>query len=345
MKSKHKAKFKHYGSQTSKETLLRSGKYIPPKKPIPFIYQPYYLLEKRILELAEAWIKRQASISMMSQLAILAAIIAFIGGENTRRNNEVFSAWQTVTSAHGQSGSGGRIEALEFLNSRPLQFPWIGWTGKDWFWDKAKKECKFKQLLGLRWERQPLKGLSAPNGADLANIHLCGANLSGAHLPGANLSGAHLTGAKLSSADLSNADLSGAHLSNADLSNADLSNADLISADLNIADLNGANFFYAQLNDAKLSGANLSGADFFYANLSDANLIGANLSSAYLPGANLSGADFFYANLSGANLTSAQELIPTQVKSACYWEEAYFHPEFEQKLKQEPDQKVDCSRW
>ena len=340
MKSKRKAKLKHYGSQTSKETLLRSGKYIPPEKPIPFIYQPYYLLEKRILEPAEAWIKRQASISIMSQLAILAAIIAFIVGENTRRNNEVFTAWQTITSAEGQSGSGGRIEALEFLNSRPLRFPWIGWTQKEWFWDEGDKECNWKRLLGLRWERQPLVGLSAPNEAYLATIHLCGAKLSGA-----KLSNADLNIAKLSDAKLSNADLSGADLSGADLSNADLSNADLSNADLNIADNRGANFFYANLSGANLIGANLSGADFFYANLSDANLIGANLSGAYLSGTNLSGTNFFYANLSGANLTSARELIPIQVKSACYWEEAYFHPEFEQKLKQEPDQKVDCSRW
>ncbi len=55
MKSKRKGKFKHYGSQISKETLRRSGKYIPPEKSnplkeIPTLYKPYYLLEKRVLE-------------------------------------------------------------------------------------------------------------------------------------------------------------------------------------------------------------------------------------------------------------------------------------------------------
>ncbi|MDJ0573112.1 MAG: hypothetical protein QNJ53_29305 [Pleurocapsa sp. MO_192.B19] len=85
------------------------------------IYKPYYLLEKRVLEPADAWIKRQASISILTQLAILAAIIAFIGGEEVRRNNEVFAAWTTITTAGEQSGSGGRIKAdtADELNIRP----------------------------------------------------------------------------------------------------------------------------------------------------------------------------------------------------------------------------------
>lgn len=55
----------------------------------------------------------------------------------------MFAAWQTITSAHGQSGSGGRIKAIEFLNSRPWRFPWIGFTEKDWFW-------YFNRLTGLK---------------------------------------------------------------------------------------------------------------------------------------------------------------------------------------------------
>lgn len=175
--TRHK-KGKHYTSKTSKETLKRSGKYIPPNKS-KSSKNPYVLLEKRFLEPLDAWIEQQAFINILGKLgnlAVIVAVVSFVFGESTRRNNEVFSAWQTITSAEGQSGSGGRIEALEFLNSRPLKFPWIGWTKESWYWDEREKECEFKRLLGLRWKRQFLEGLSAPKSI-LGNINLCGANL------------------------------------------------------------------------------------------------------------------------------------------------------------------------
>ncbi|MEM7595633.1 MAG: DUF2934 domain-containing protein [Cyanobacteria bacterium P01_A01_bin.83] len=118
----------------------------------PTVYQPYYKLEKRVLEPIDAWIDKQAFFAILGKLGNLAVVVAiatFVFGENVRRNNEVFSAWQTITSAHGQSGSGGRIKALEFLNSRPLRFPWVGWT-TDSFWDEKTETCKEKTVFGRR---------------------------------------------------------------------------------------------------------------------------------------------------------------------------------------------------
>ncbi len=148
----------------------------------------------------------------LGNLAIVIAVVSLVFVEDRRHNNQVFNAWQTITSAQGQSGSGGRIEANKFLNSRPLRFPWIGWTKKGWYWERQKQECILKRLPGLRWQRQPLVGLSAPSNAYLVSILLCGANLRLADLEGANLNGANLSGARLRLADLS-----GAHLSGADL--------------------------------------------------------------------------------------------------------------------------------
>jgi len=168
----------------------------------PAIYQPYYKLEKRVLEPVDAWIDKQAFFAILGKLGNLAVVVAietFVFGENIRRNNEVFSAWQTITSAHGQSGSGGRIKALEFLNSRPLRYPWIGWT-KDLFWDNKTRKCQEKLVFGRRWQREPLVGLSAPNKAYLAKINLCDANLGGANLQDANLGVANLQDAYLEGA-------------------------------------------------------------------------------------------------------------------------------------------------
>ncbi|MDJ0634925.1 MAG: pentapeptide repeat-containing protein [Xenococcaceae cyanobacterium MO_188.B29] len=280
-------------------------------KDLPVIYQPYYLLEKRVLEPTDAWISRQAFFAILGRLgnlALIAAVVAFIFGENVRRNNEVFSAWQTITSANGQPGSGGRIEALQFLNSRPWRFPWIGWTKKGLYWDERENECKLKRLLGLRWERQPLAGLSAPK-AYLRNIHLCDASLGRANLRDASLGFANLQNAFLDSANLQNAILWSANLQGANLGRANLQNANLRFANLQDASLGRAN-----LQDAKLEPANLQNA-----NLGSANLQGADLGRANLQNANLGS-----ANLQGADLWSAKNLTHQQIKSACNWDKAIY---------------------
>lgn len=247
---------------------------------------------EKFLEDIEFLLQKSAFLTILgilSNLAILVAVVAFVFGEEIRRNNEVFSAWQTITSAEGQSGSGGRIEALKFLYSRPLRFPWIGWT-YDQVWDKQVQKCEWKTLWGLRWKRQDLVGLSSPQ-AYIRNIDLCGANLNSVNL------------------------------SQADLLFANLSSTKLSKANLNRANLNRVN-----LSEANLSGANLRVADFLFANLS---------------GANLSKADF----REDLHFGKVKNLTPKQVKSSCYWEEAFFDSEFEAKLKKEPDQEVDCSIW
>ncbi len=213
------------------------------RKNILDLCNPYYLLEKWVLEPVDAWISRQAFFTILERLGnltLIVAVIAFIFGENVRRNNEVFSAWQTITSANGQPGSGGRIEALEFLHSRPWRFPWIGWTEKGLYWDEPEGKCKQKLLVGLRWERQPLVGLSAPE-AYLQDIHLCAANLMSANLQGANLRSANLQGANLGSANLQGAILVSANLQGAFLGSANFQGAILRSANLQGAFLRSAN--------------------------------------------------------------------------------------------------------
>ena len=72
-------------------------------KNIPTIYQPYYLLEKRILEPVDGWIGKQAFFTILGKLgnlAIVVAVVTFVFGEDVRRNNEVFTAWQTITPSY-----------------------------------------------------------------------------------------------------------------------------------------------------------------------------------------------------------------------------------------------------
>jgi hypothetical protein len=79
------------------------------------------------------WADNQALISLLGvvgNIGILIAVVSYVGSEKQRRDAEVLNAWQTLTSAYGQSGSGGRIQALEFLNASPganwrRRFPWF----------------------------------------------------------------------------------------------------------------------------------------------------------------------------------------------------------------------------
>ena len=287
----------------------------------------------------------------LGQLAFIVAVVSFVFGEKVRRNNEVFAAWTAITTAHDQTGSGGRKRALEFLNSRPLRFPWI-WVTRDLFWDGEK--CKEKLVFGRRWRRETLAGLSAPK-AYLFEINLCGAGLAGANLQKAKLWNANLQQAYLYRANLQNANLREAKLQDADLYSANLQNANLREAKLQDALLEGANLqradlfevnlqranlFEANLQKANLEKANLQNAELFEANLQGADLSLANLQTAYLFEANLQNANLRGANLqstylNGANLQEAilidtQNLTPKQIKSACFWERAIYKGEWDE---------------
>ena len=102
------------------------------------------------------------------------------------------------------------------------------------------------------------------------------------------------------------------------------------------------------------------------ANLESANLESANLESAYLESAYLESAYLESAYLESAYLTDAENLTNEQIKSACYWEKAYFAKRWDEKqLKwvvndvenqkriaeikadksSDPETPVDCSWW
>jgi uncharacterized protein YjbI with pentapeptide repeats len=192
-------------------------------------------------------------------------------------------------------------------------------------WTKNGKDLD--SVVGSQLSGANLRYASA-RGAFLAAANLFQADLRGADLNGADLSGADLESAKLTSANLWLADLRGASLISTDLSDADLS-----GADLNGAKLTGAHLAGASLRDADLSGADLSrttltgdlydailaGADLNQSDLSTANLQHADLSRANLTDAALGGADLAYSNL-----RETKNLDLQRIRSAHYWEKAFY---------------------
>lgn len=274
-------------------------------------------LERKIWEPLLAWADSQALLSLLGLIGnagVIIAVVTYIGTEKQRRDAEVLSAWQTITSAHGQSGSGGRIQALEFLNASPganwrRRFPWF---------------CTPLPLC--TWPAEPLDGinlsvdaLSAPSESpegtadsdktegisyvDIEEVYLAGTE--GAYLAGIELPKASLVKANLVGADLSRANLVRANLWAANLQGAILVDANLVGAGLLNANLQGANLWAANLQRTTLVGTNLEGAELRQANLKGADLTSANLKGASLAGANLRGADLTTVNLAGAILSEA----------------------------------------
>jgi len=220
MKKRNKQVFR-----VDREHRKRCGHYIPPDRQTKFL-AAFYLFEKR-LETILDWLKNLAFIEiiqLIGNLSILSAVIFVVFNERQQRNTEIYQAWQVITAAYDQSGSGGRIEALEFLNSTPRRIPW--------FW--------------LEWEQQSLAGLAAQK-AYLVNIQLSDAILINANLQQAILAKANLQQATLLKADLQKSILEEANLQKTNLAGANLQNADLAGANLQETILAGANLYQANI--------------------------------------------------------------------------------------------------
>jgi hypothetical protein len=153
----------------------------------------------------------------LGTFSVLIAVVFYFAESGDRRKQKHYQAWQVINTAQGKGGSGGRIEALQELNS----------------------------------DRVPLVGV------DVSGAFLQGLRLDGAHLARANFNAADVRNGSFRSAHLSYANLASANIREGDLRRADLSNASLDDADLSGADLSAANLDGASLDRADLRYTNL----------------------------------------------------------------------------------------
>jgi hypothetical protein len=152
----------------------------------------------------------------LGSFSILFAAILYFAGASDRLKQKHYQAWQVINTAEGKGGSGGRIDALQELNSDRVSLIGVNVAGA--------------YLQGLRLEQAQTRR------ANFAEADLRDADLKGASLPDADIHYANLRGA-----NLKNGNLTGARLDDADLAEADLSQADLGGAILDRADLRSAN--------------------------------------------------------------------------------------------------------
>jgi uncharacterized protein YjbI with pentapeptide repeats len=166
--------------------------------------------------------------------SVLIAVIFYFSESGDRLKQKHYQAWQVINTAQGKGGNGGRIDALEELNTDGVPLVGVDVSGA------------FLQSVHLERARLLRSNFSA---ADLRDSHFNFADFSDANLHTANFRHSHLNGAGFQRADVGDADLVDADLSDADFSGATLTNADLRNANLSnlhwrdIADLKNANIF------------------------------------------------------------------------------------------------------
>lgn len=152
----------------------------------------------------------------LGTFSVLIAVIFYFADSGNRVKQKHYQAWQVINTAQGKGGSGGRIEALQELNSDHVSL--IGVDASGAF------------LRGIHLERAHIERCDL-HAADLRNSVLESAKLSSCNLQSANFRLADLAGSDLGDASMQDVDLNQANLANASLAGTDLSRADLRFAD------------------------------------------------------------------------------------------------------------------
>ncbi len=289
---------------------------------------------------------------MLSEGALLLAVVSYIVTIPNRRRQEIQKARSVLHQESINEYSDGRIAALKVLNKYCQGNPGLkAPNGKmanlrlnrcrDFFFHNGSLKVK-KRAMNL--SNSNLQGANL-SGANLSGINLRGSNLQTANLAGANLEGADLTRANLKGANLSRANLKGAILKESDLKNSNLYGANFEHADFSKANLEGiralwakfnhADFYRAKLQSANFNRAQLIGADFYQANLENSSLRFADLSSNTNPqGEQLTGANLREAQLKEADLWGTKLWSAFQLKRAKNWQNTKKMPNWEQQITQ-----------
>jgi Pentapeptide repeats (8 copies) len=170
----------------------------------------------------------------LGSFGVLVAVIFYFSESGDRVKQKHYQAWLVINSAQGKGGNGGRVEALEELNTDGVKLVGV--------------DLSSAFLQGIQLQRAHLVRANM-DGADARQADLQFARLEDASLQGTNLREANLTGVTLQGSTLDGADLTGAQLRDADLTAASLSDTDLQGADLQgvkwqqLRSIKGANIY------------------------------------------------------------------------------------------------------
>src|SRR5271156_6638925 len=112
--------------------------------------------------------------------SVLIAVIFYFSESGDRLKQKHYQAWQVINTAQGKGGNGGRVDALEELNTDGVPLVGVDVTGA------------FLQNVHLEHARLRRANFSA---SDVRESYFNFANLSDANLHAANFRESHLNGA------------------------------------------------------------------------------------------------------------------------------------------------------
>jgi hypothetical protein len=153
----------------------------------------------------------------LGSFGVLVAVVFYFSESGDRLKQKHYQAWQVINTAQGKGGSGGRIDALQELNTDGVPLVGVDVSGA------------FLQGIHLEHARLVRSNFSA---ADVRDSHFSFADFNDANLSSANFRHSKLQRVSFQRADLRDMDLFGADLSGADFSGANLSGADLRTVEL-----------------------------------------------------------------------------------------------------------------
>jgi pentapeptide repeat protein len=185
----------------------------------PVWSRPFWLLEWSF-EWLSYGLSRWAFLEVLEYLGsfgVLVAVIFYFSESGDRLKQKHYQAWQVINTAQGKGGNGGRVEALEELNSDGISLIGVDVAGAF--------------LQGIRLQKARLARANFAS-VDARNSDFRGTDFSNANLESGNFRDSDLSETDLSGGQLKDADLSGTRMAAADLSGATLDDADLHNADL-----------------------------------------------------------------------------------------------------------------
>lgn len=198
----------------------------------------------------------------LESIAIGSAGIIFLLEVQDRKRRDYYEAWQVISSAQGQTGSAGRIEALQALNRDGVSLERVVVSGA--------------YLEGVVLNNAVLKG------ADFKDCKLLGAKLKGAELLGAKFQNSNLSGATLEGADLLSADLENAWLGISDFNNTQLWNANMRKTIISNSQFRRSNLGHADLEESEIERSNFSFSGCYGVSFKKASIIGCSFENAEL---------------------------------------------------------------